>query len=61
MKNEADGANIHKNNRRGKFLKKLWSCVAIRRRVQQGNLVLSIELIRLIGHRKEFKSWRFER
>ena len=56
MKNEADGANIHKNNRRGKFLKKLWSCVAIRRRVQQGNLVLSIELIRLIGHRKEFKS-----
>ena len=33
MKNEAGGANIPENNRGGKFLKKLWSCVAIRRRV----------------------------
>ena len=27
----------------------------------QGNLVLSTELIKLIGRRKELKVWRFER
>ena len=28
---------------------------------EQGNLVLSTEFITWIGHRKEFKSWSFER
>ena len=46
-------------NQGGKFVKKLWCCVG--GRVKQSNLVLSIEFITLIGHRKGFQSWRFER
>ena len=46
-------------NKVGKFLKKLRCRVG--GRVKQGNLVLSTELITYIGHRKEFKSLRFER
>ena len=46
-------------NKGGKFLKKLWCSVG--GRVEQGNFVLSTELITFIGHRKEFKTWRFGR
>ena len=46
--------NNLKVNREGKFLKKLWCCVG--GRVKKGNLVLSTELITLIGHRKQFQS-----
>ena len=38
----------------GKFLKKLWCCVS--GRVQQGNLVLSTELIMYLDHQKELQS-----
>ena len=41
-------------NKGGKFLEKLWCLLG--GRVQQGNLVLSTELITEIGHRKEFQS-----
>ena len=46
-------------NKGDKFLQKLRYCVS--RRVQQGNLVLSYELITQFGYRKQFKSLRLER
>ena len=45
-------------NKGGKFLKKLWCCIG--GEVKQGNLVLSTELLSLIGHHKEFQSWSLE-
>ena len=38
-----DSPEVQRNNKRGRFLKKLWCCVG--RRVKQVNLLLSTELI----------------
>ena len=48
LRHETNSVHLHKN-KGGKFLKKLWCYVG--GRVKQGNLVLSTELITLIGHR----------
>ena len=47
--------SLHKG---GKFLKKLWCSFS--GRVEQGNLILSTELIMQIGHGKEFQNWNFD-